>query len=143
MTIIIVIAVAALAAIGTVAVVMRRIQEPTAGTVIDRRGREERALLIVDMQTDFVEGNGYPKTEVERKIREINTRAEEARSADIPIATLRGQRLHGLGRGHLVFDHHARGVAARRAVGKSCDMFRCHGATFRECPGRLAAQCGR
>jgi nicotinamidase-related amidase len=82
-------AVAALGAIGTVVVTMRRVHEPTTGTAIDRRGREKRALLIVDMQTDFIEGNGYPQAEVERKTRAINARAEEARSANVPIATLR------------------------------------------------------
>lgn len=83
------IAVAALGAIVTAVVVMRRVHEPTTGTAIDRRGRGRSALLIVDMQTDFVEGNGYPRAEVDRKIRGINARVEHARSADIAIATLR------------------------------------------------------
>ena len=82
-------AVAAFGAIGTAVFVMRRVHKPTTGTAIDRRDREGRALLIVDMQTDFIEGNGYPQAEVDRKIRAINARVEEARSDNMPIATLR------------------------------------------------------
>lgn len=84
-----VVALGAIGAIGTAVVVMRRVHEPTTGTTIDRRGREGRALLIVDMQTAFIEGNGYPQAEIDRKIRGINARVEEARFDDVPIATLR------------------------------------------------------
>ncbi|MEM9134765.1 MAG: isochorismatase family cysteine hydrolase [Actinomycetota bacterium] len=73
----------------TVVLVMRRVHRPTTGTPIDRSDRAAHALLVVDMQTDFVDGNGYSPNEVERKIRRLNALAEESRAAGRPTATLR------------------------------------------------------
>ncbi len=69
--------------------VMRRVQTPTSGTRMARDTRRGTAVLVVDMQTDFVEGNGYDHAEIESKVKRINSRATEAHAAGIPVATLR------------------------------------------------------
>ena len=78
-----------IAAVALVVVPMRRVHTPTSGPRIDRATRPGMALLIVDLQTDFVEGNGYDEHEVETTIGRVNARAEEARAAGMPVATLR------------------------------------------------------
>lgn len=80
---------AVFAVLAWVVVVMRRVQTPTSGARIGRDSRPGTAVLVVDMQTDFVEGNGYDQADVADKVERINARVAEARAAGVPVATIR------------------------------------------------------
>lgn len=77
------------AVLAPVVVVMARVHTPTKDTPIDRDHRNETALVIVDMQTDFVDGNGYESDQVRSVIDGINTMAATAKQENKQVIALR------------------------------------------------------
>ncbi len=78
-----------IAVLAPVVTVMARIHTPTRGALIDRDNRTETALVVVDMQTDFVDGNGYEPDRVRSVIDGINSAAAAARKERKLVIALR------------------------------------------------------
>ena len=72
-----------------VVAVMARVHTPTKGAPINRGNRSETALVIVDMQTDFVDRNGYESDQVRSVIDGINTMAATAKQEHKHVVALR------------------------------------------------------
>jgi nicotinamidase-related amidase len=70
---------------------------PTKGRAINKQERGNRALILIDMQTDYTrrEGkNSYRPEDVETLIGNVNALISKAEALDMPVVTIR-QVVHG------------------------------------------------